>query len=263
MNMLNAVLLGIIQGITEFLPVSSSGHLALFQQIFGITEPTLTFDVVLHVGTLIPVVIVFWEEIFSLIRKPFQKLTYCLVVATLPIVVISLLFNDIIDTLFIGGRFLAIGFMITGFVLMFADRVTDGEKKEGDITFADSVLIGCMQAIAIVPAISRSGCTISGALSRRLSRDTAARFSFLLSIPAILGAAVLQVKDIVSGELIFSARDAMPMLMGFLAAALSGYLSIRFMLKVIRACKLKYFSYYVFALAAFILADQFFLHIFF
>lgn len=263
MNMLNAVLLGIIQGITEFLPISSSGHLALFHQIFGITEPTLTFDVVLHVGTLIPVIIVFWKEIFSLLKKPFQKITYCLVIATLPIVATSLIFNDIIESLFIGGRFLAIGFVITGFVLLFADRVKDGEKREKDITFADSLLIGCMQAIAIVPAISRSGCTISGALSRRLSRDTAARFSFLLSIPAILGAAVLQVKDIISGDLVLATRDIIPMLMGFVAAALSGYLSIRFMLKIIRACKLRYFSYYVFALAGFILADQIFLHIFF
>lgn len=262
MNVLQAVILGIVQGITEFLPVSSSGHLVLFQKIFRIQEPTMLFDVVLHVGTLVAVFIVFWDKIFELIKKPFQKYSYLIIAGTVPAIIVAVFLSDVIERLFDSGQFLFLAFIATGFILLYADRVANGKKNDEDIKFVDAFWIGVMQAIAIIPGVSRSGSTICGALANGLEKQTAAKFSFILSIPAILGAAVLQIKNVMTGtntEFISFA----PMFFGFVAAMLSGYLSIKFMLKLINESKLKMFSYYVFALAFFIAIDQFFLKIYF
>lgn len=242
-----------MQGISEFLPISSSGHLVLMQTLLGINEPIIAFDVLLHAGTLVPVFIVYRRDIWSLIRNPFQKLTFLLIVGTIPAVLAALAFGDTVEAMFQGGILLAFGFFVTGVFLLYADRVQDGYKSAKDVTFVDALVIGLMQAIAITPAISRSGSTITGALARRLDRETAARFSFLLSIPAILGALVLQLVKILRGHDITGGIDPLPMLLGFAAAILSGYLSITFMIRLIRQSKLKYFSYYVFALGTFVL----------
>ena len=263
MNIFQAVVLGLVQGLAEFLPISSSGHLIIFQTLFGLNEPGITFDVLLHVATLIPVFIIFRDEIFELIRNPFQKLTLLLVMATIPAVVLALLFGDFVRSLFTSTTYLAFGFFITGSLLIFADTRREGERSEKDMGLFDALVIGCMQGIAIAPAISRSGATITGALTRNLTRESAARFSFLMSIPAILGAAVLELKDIVTGDTVMESLEIVPMLCGFIVAALSGYLAIKFMLKLIKACRLRYFSYYVFALGAFILVDQLFFNMYF
>lgn len=263
LNILQAVILGIVQGVAEFLPISSSGHLVLLQKVFGITEPSMTFDVILHVGTLIPVFFVFRKDLFALIKKPFQKMTYLLAIGTLPAVIVSLLFGDFIDNLFQTGALLSLGFLITGVLLLWADSIIEGDKQGRDITYTDAVFIGCMQAIAITPAISRSGSTIAGSLNCKLKRETAAKFSFLLSIPAILGAVVLELADLATGSVALGGLSPVAVIFGFTASMLSGYLSIRFMLKLIKECKLKYFSFYVFGLAAFIAFDQFLTKIFF
>ena len=260
MNILEAVILGIVQGLTEFLPISSSGHLVLFQKLFGMNGPMLSFDVILHLGTLIAVVIVFWRDILEILKKPLQNITYMLIAATIPAVIAGLLFDKQIEAMFDGGISLAIGFIITGFLLIYSDRIKNTKKQDKDISFTDAIVIGCMQALAIAPSISRSGSTITAGLYRGLSRETAARFSFLLSIPAILGAAVLTAKDIMEapgGAAGFLSAGALPLVFGFLAALLSGYLSIRFMLNLIKKSKLSRFGYYVFVLAGFILADIF------
>jgi len=256
MGLLEAIVLGIVQGIAEFLPISSSGHLALFQRLFGIHEATLGFDVLLHVGTLIPVCVVYWKDIWVLIKKPFQRMTLLLIIGTVPAVAAALLLGDTIETLFTSMLFLAVGFAVTGAVLLLADYLPAGKKGEKEITWLDALLIGCAQGVAVAPAISRSGSTISASLLRGLKRETAARFSFLLSIPAILGAAVLQIKEVVTGGDVFGGIPALSLVAGFLAAMLSGYLAIQFMLKLIQKAKLKYFSIYLFLLAAFILVDQ-------
>ena len=256
MRLWEAILLGLVQGIAEFLPISSSGHLALFQRLFGIQEATLGFDVLLHVGTLIPVCVVYAKEIWALVKKPFQKLTLMLVIGTLPAVAAALILGDTIEALFSSMLFLGVGFAVTAVVLLLADFLPSGHKEEREITWLDALLIGCAQGVAVAPAISRSGSTISASLLRGLKRETAARFSFLLSIPAILGAAVLQVKDMLSGGAVFGGIPTLCLVMGFLAAMLSGYLAIQFMLRLIQKAKLRYFSIYLFALAAFILVDQ-------
>lgn len=262
MGILEAAFLGLIQGLTEFLPVSSSGHLVLFQNIFGIEEATQTFDILLHLATLIGIFVVYWQDIWALMKKPFQRTTYLLIAGTIPTVIIALLFNDTFQGIFGEGKFIGFNFLITGLILLYADTKSAGRKKIKNMSIFDGVLVGIMQGIAILPAVSRSGMTISTSLARGLDRDSAARYSFLLSIPAVLGATVLAIKDMVTGEAAIGATvGVLPMLVGFIVAAVSGYLAIRFMIDVIKKGKLRWFSYYVFALGAFLIADQFFLHL--
>ncbi|MCJ7855833.1 undecaprenyl-diphosphate phosphatase [Lachnospiraceae bacterium NSJ-143] len=261
MSIIHAAILGLIQGLTEFLPVSSSGHLTLFQKIFGIEEATMSFDILLHVATLIAVFVCYWDDIWRLIKRPFQKTTYLLVAATIPTVIIALVFGDIIDNTFGDGKFIGFNFLITGFVLLYADFKSEGRKKIKDMSYADALIVGTMQGIAICPAISRSGMTITGALSRDLNRSSAARFSFLLSIPAILGAMVLTIKDMVSdGGAGFEAIGILPTAVGFVVAAVSGFVAIKFMINIIKKGKLRYFSIYVFILGILLIFDQFVTH---
>jgi undecaprenyl-diphosphatase len=204
MSIISAIILGIVQGLTEFLPVSSSGHLVLMQKIFGITAPAMFFDTMLHLGTLLAVFVVLWKDIWEILKRIIQPLTGFLILATIPTVFFALFFGDRIEHAFESGQFLGICFLLTSVFLFFSETVSKranagiGLRKAEDMNWQDAVFIGLMQAVAIAPGISRSGATISGALSRRLNRDFAARFSFLLSIPAILGAVVLQTKKLIS-----------------------------------------------------------------
>lgn len=258
MTIFQGIILGLVQGLSEFLPISSSAHLIIAQNLFKIDGNMMAFDVFLHLGTLIPVCIVFWQEIWVLIKKPFQKMSYLIIIGTIPAVIATVLFGDQIDALFSGGVYLAAGFVITGILLLLSDKMDKGYKNKEDMTYLDGLIIGIIQAVAITPGISRSGSTIAGGLFRNLDKKTAAAYSFLLSIPAILGALVLQVKDYFTGQLDLSTLEFLPVLFGFLAAAVSGYIAIRFMLNLIRNNKLKYFSYYVFLLAFIILMDTIF-----
>ena len=261
MEYIQAIILGLIQGLTEFLPVSSSGHLVLFQNLFGIKEAGQAFSIILHVATLIAVFIYYWQDIWALIRRPFQRTTALLIAGTLPTVVIALLFNDTFNEIFGQGKFIGFNFLFTGCILLFADTRIAGRKKVKNMSIFDAMVVGTMQGVAILPAVSRSGMTISTCLARGLTREDAARFSFLLSIPAILGGMVLTIKDIVTGEVVLAdAMGAAPMACGFVAAAVSGYLAIRFMVDVIKKGKLRWFSVYVFILGAVLILDQFVLH---
>ena len=264
MNLFQSLILGIVQGFTEFLPVSSSGHIVLLQKIFGVSDGTRTFAIVLHLGTLLPVFIVFWRDIWELLKRPFQKYTLLLVIGTVPAVIFALFAGDVIDSLFTTGAYLGVGFLITGILLLYADYISaEGKKQDKDITVLDSAVVGVFQAIAICPAVSRSGATISASLFRKLDKKAAAKFSFMLSIPAILGGAVWEVKNLLSEPESFARIIPLNYIVGFLAAALSGYLAIGFLLKLIQESKLKYFSIYVFILAVFIFADQFLFRIYF
>ena len=250
MTLLEAIILGIIQGLAEFLPISSSGHLALGQYIFGIDDHNLAFIIVVHIGTLIPVVIVYRKTIWELMKKPFQKMTYLLIIATLPAAITGIFFEDMIEAALASVSFLAVGFVITGLVLIGTDRLRKTVKKSDEITYLDAVLIGIAQAVAVFPGISRSGSTIAASLARGINREDAAKFVFLMSIPAILGGLLLQILHIVRGNILLENLDFMALGAGFLASALSGYLAINFMLAAIKKAKLSYFAYYVLALAA-------------
>ncbi len=256
MNIFQALVLGIVQGIAEFLPISSSGHLVVFQSVLGLEEPSFFFDVMLHVATLVPIFVVYRADILELVKKPFQKTTYLLVVATIPTVVFVLLFGDFTDELFSTGKFLPFTFILTGLFLLYADKASAKNKEGKDVGYLEALIIGGMQAIGSLPGVSRSGSTLTGALASGVDREKAAKFSFLMAIPAILGALVLQLKDVFTGEVVIANEHLMPMIVGCIAAMISGYLSINFLLTLIKKAKLKYFAYYVFAMAIFVLFCQ-------
>ncbi|MDR0289876.1 MAG: undecaprenyl-diphosphate phosphatase [Treponema sp.] len=274
MSIINAILLGIIQGLTEFLPVSSSGHLVLFQKIFSVEEPALLFDTMLHVGTLVAVFAVLWKDIWAILKKPIQPLTAYLILATIPTVIAALVFRKPLERAFETGEFLGFCFLITSALLATAELLSKRQgatlKKHGEMNWLDSLVIGVMQAIAVIPGISRSGATLSGALSRGLNRDFAARFSFLMSIPAILGAAVFHLKDLVKDSAATEAAEAAnsgigagAMVAGTLAAAIVGFFAVRLMLKIIREKSLWGFAIYTGILGLLVLIDQFAVHLVF
>lgn len=251
-----------MQGLTEFLPVSSSGHLVLVQKLFQIEEEgILLLDTMLHVGTLIAVIGVFWKDIVSMVKKPFSKFPMYIVLATIPTVIIALLLQDYVESAFTTASTLGFGFIITGLILMLVEIGESGHKDIESMNIKDALIIGTAQGIAIFPAISRSGMTIAGALSQKLDRKFAARFSFLMSIPAIVGSIVFQMDDLVLA--IHTPGFVGPMIAGTIAATISGFFAINTMLKVLTKGNLKGFAYYVIALGGFVLIDQFFLHLVF
>jgi len=277
LSVFNAIILGVVQGLTEFLPVSSSGHLVLLQKIFGITVPAMFFDTMLHVGTLLAVFVVLWRDIFAILKKIVQPLTWFLIIATVPAVLAALVFGDAIEHAFESGQFLGVSFLITSVLLIGCELLSrravlgNSLKKREDMNWLDALVIGILQAVAIVPGISRSGATISGALSRKLDRDFAARFSFLLSIPAILGAVVLQTKDLITGTAAETAGietagfsiGAAAVIAGTVSAAIVGFFAVKLMLKMIREKSLFGFAIYTAVLGILVLIDQFATHLVF
>ncbi|MCL2069614.1 MAG: undecaprenyl-diphosphate phosphatase [Treponema sp.] len=285
MSLLHAVILGAVQGLTEFIPVSSSGHLVLLHRVFGIQEPTLFFDVMLHGGTLLAVFLVLWRDIWAILRRPVQPLTGFLILATVPIVLVAIAFRGPIEQAFETGRFLGFSFLITALLLCSAELLSRGAKRRSgksangkiadgkaaeDMGWKDALVVGALQAIAVIPGISRSGATISGALLSGLNRDFAARFAFLLSIPAILGALVLQLAELpgvsvvagVNGSTVASGIAAggisvLAIMAGTLSAAVFGFFAVRFMLKIIREKSLFGFAIYTALLGTLVLIDQF------
>lgn len=257
MSILEAIILGIVQGLAEFLPISSSGHLVLLQKVFGISEGAVLFDVLLHLGTLIPVFIVYRKEILGIIKKPFSKLTALIAVALVPTVVIALLFGDFFEEAFASGKTLGLAFLFTGLLLWLSERLKNRQKNVKTTTLFDAAVVGTMQGVAILPGISRSGSTVAASLFRGLSREFALTFSFLISIPTILGAALKSGYDGVKDGTMQNA-DWLPMLIGTAVAAVCGYFAIKIMKKVMKKGSLKVFSYYLFALGALVIIDQLF-----
>jgi undecaprenyl-diphosphatase len=252
---LEALILGMIQGLTEFLPISSTGHLYLGRNLFGLQEAGLMLDTMLHLGTLLAVFAFYKEEFIQIIKNPFSKLTYLLIVGTIPAVVIGLLFKDFFDEISKTGATIGWEFLITGLFLWFADSIKNGYKKMDQISYKDAFIIGTFQAAAIFPAISRSGLTIVAALWRKLDRETAAYFSFLLSTPAIAGAVVLQSVDLFSGQ--GEAITLSALLVGVFSSALFGYVAVRWMVGYLKKHSLKPFAVYVWILGFIVLFIQY------
>ena len=268
MTYFEAVILGLVQGLAEFLPISSSGHLALLQQWFNINEDkVLLFAVLLHVGTLISVFIVYWRDIWELIvelcltvkdlctgkglrleERPVRKLGIMIIVATIPTAIIGLLFNDIFDRLYTSVLPIGIGLIITGFLLVFAERTGSSNRGIEKMNFRNALFIGTVQGIAICPGISRSGSTLFGSLICNLDRKFAVKFVFLISIPSILGSAILETPDAIAAGVEISQIG--PIIVGMAVAAVSGLIAIKTMIKIVSDKKLSYFSYYVWALGA-------------
>lgn len=260
MTIIQAAILGIVQGLTEFLPVSSSGHLVLVQRILNLSGDFITFDVMLHFATLLAVVVVLWQDIINILKHPFQKLTLSLIIATIPAVVLALLFEDTLKAAF-SGKFLAFSFLITGLALLLAEWLAARQtQKKTDVGFLDALVIGLCQAAALLPGVSRSGMTLSGGLARGIDRVKAAKFSFLMSVIIILGSSGYEGLKAVGEPM---GIGLAPLIAGMLAAAFSGYFAVRALLKLISSKKLYGFAIYVFILAALVFVDQTWTHLFF
>ncbi|MFJ7975423.1 undecaprenyl-diphosphate phosphatase [Peribacillus sp. JNUCC 23] len=255
LNELQAFILGIIQGLTEFLPISSTGHLYLGRHLFHLDEAGIYLDTMLHIGTLLALLVVYKGEIGHLIKKPFSKLTALLIVGTIPAVAAGLLLSDWFDELSKTGVTIGWEFLATGFILWIADNSRRGTKTLDEISLQDAFIIGSFQACAIMPALSRSGLTIAAGLLCKLDRATAAYFSFLLSIPAISGGIIFQLKPVITGAI-----EPLPfstLFIGTLSSALFGYLAVMWMINFLKKKSLKIFSFYVWALGGIILFLQY------
>ena len=277
MSLLESIIMGLIQGLTEFLPVSSSGHLAIFKQLFEIEEPGIFFDILLHIGTLLAVFAVYYKDIFKLItegigiladigrnigiffrnitggkdgRMPYhhvvnssyRKLVVLILVSTIPTGVIGIAAKDLVEMstqlLIVPG----ICLIITAVLLFIADHVPDGGKVPRNVTYTNAFIVGICQGLATLPGLSRSGTTITACLLNGYSRKFAVKYSFLMSIPAILGALVLEIKDVDLAAL--SGGDVLNYAVGTIVAGIVGYICIKTMLVVVKKKKFTIFSIY-------------------
>ncbi|WP_407454069.1 undecaprenyl-diphosphatase UppP [Methanobrevibacter sp.] len=260
MNILQAIIIGVVQGLTEFLPVSSSAHLVFAHNILNV-ESSLAFDVFLHLGTLIAVLWFFRWDIIKMLKSwwlsigdilqgrfmqgfrddPYKRLAWYVILATIPVGIVGVLFEDAVDSLFAGALYVPAFFLfVTGTILYLSQRMPGGNINLNNITKKEALFMGLAQACAVLPGLSRSGTTISAGLVAGLDKEFAAKFSFILSIPAIFGAFIFQLKDI------GSAMDAnfLPIFLGFVASIIAGYFAIKWMLDLIQNKSLDIFAYY-------------------
>ena len=269
-TIIQAIILGMVQGLTEFLPISSSAHLVLIPELLGV-KSNLAFDTLLHLGTLIAVLYYFWNEVVNMIQAfisslfdlpsgkfreklredPYKRLSWLIIVGTIPAGLMGVLFKDFFEGLFSSVTSVAVFMLITGFILWGVERMPRGNRDVKDISFKNSLLVGVAQGCAIAPGISRSGATIATSLFLGFDREMAARFSFLLSIPAILGAALIQVKDLTTG---FDLSTGV-FLAGLLSSVIFGYLAIRFLMGYIKKHKLTIFAYYCWIVGIIVLSS--------
>ena len=268
MSIIQALVLGVVQGISEFLPISSSGHLILVPQIFGWADHGLVFDVAMHLATLIAIVYVFWSEIKGMLisclrffsSRPAnkstvddvanRKLALMIIVATIPAVIVGLMFGDVIEATFRSAKLIAVSLIFWGLVLAIADKVAAKRKTYTSVGWKQAIVAGIGQAIALIPGTSRSGITISAGLFTGMDRIQAARFSFLLSIPAIAGAVAFTSAKIISSG---ASVDWLPMLFGFVSALVAGIFSIRWLLRFISKTSYVWFAVYRIIIATIIL----------
>ncbi|MCB9799004.1 undecaprenyl-diphosphate phosphatase [Candidatus Nomurabacteria bacterium] len=250
MNIFQAVVLGVIQGLTEFLPVSSSGHLVFVPVLFGWSDQGLTFDVVVHLGSLLAVILYFRKRLWQLLRSLFvseeketRHLALILVFSIIPAGVAGLLFGDWIEANLRATSVVAWGLIFWGVMLWFAERTSLQEKKNKQVNWSRGAWIACAQALALIPGTSRSGITMTAGMFAGLSKKTAAEFSFLMSVPVILVAGAVKLLRLIEtgGE---GALVSGPMLFGFVAAAISGFVAIAGLMKVIQKWSFKPFVVY-------------------
>lgn len=279
MEILYNIMLGIVQGLTEFLPISSSGHLSIFQNIFSMEniESNIALDIMLHVGTLVSVFIVFWQDIKELFvelgsliadlfkgkpninKNGYRRMIIMLIIATSPLI-IAAIFNDKIEEVFFNNLYIVGGMLlITGILLYICDKLPVGKKTEEDASFPSALGVGLMQMIAVMPGLSRSGSTITAAQALGYTRKFAVKMSFLMSIFAILGASVVKAPDAV--VMITQAQPNMVLgyILGMIASAVSGLFAIKFLVKIINNGKFHYFSYYCWIVGLAVIAYQFFM----
>ncbi len=259
MPILQAIVLGLVQGLTEYIPVSSTAHLLLVPWLLGWhydPEVTFIFTILIQWGTLVGVIIYFWRDLVAIVkavisgliqRKPFgtwdAKLGWFVIVATIPAVIVGLLFKKFFESVFTQPLLIAIVMVAAAGLLIAAERFTKKQRQIESMNAKDAAIIGTWQVLALVPGVSRSSATISGGLFQNFMREPAARFSFLMSIPALLGAGVIALKDLFSSKELLSSLAA-PLAIGFLVAAVSGYFTIRWLLGFLKSRSMNVFAIY-------------------
>ena len=252
MTWFEALILGIIQGLTEYLPVSSSGHLAIGQALFGMNDgaDNLMFTVAVHVATVLSTIVILWSEIDWIVRGLFKcelnaetKYALNIVVSMIPVGIVGLFFKDQVEEVF-GSGLLVVGccLLITAALLTFSYFAKPRQKEK--ISWRDALVIGIAQAVAVLPGVSRSGSTIATGLMLGNKKESLAQFSFLMVIPPILGEALLDVMKMVKGEDVMGGIEALPLVIGFVAAFLSGCLACKWMINIVKKGKLIYFGIY-------------------
>lgn len=274
MSIIEAIILGIFQGVAEFLPISSSGHLALLQQLFDIKEGNLFFTEMLHFGTLISIFIVYFKDIIKIIYEIFiligdiikgrrrkltlhQKLGLFVLTGSIPTAIIGLTFEDFFEGLYTSILPIGIAFIVTGFLLFIAEKNTYQNKGIKDMTVKDSLVVGTFQGIAIIPGISRSGSTIVASLFRGLNKSLATEYSFLLALPATFGAFLLGIIDVFKEDS-SSVMINGPLILGIILSSIVGVISIKILIKLLKNNKLHYFSYYLWVVGAITIISQLF-----
>lgn len=257
MSVLQAIILGVVQGLTEFLPISSSAHLTLVPWALNWPLPTLTFDTVLHIGTLVAVVTYFWHDIWRIlgawwqslrtrrVDSPDARLAWLLIVATIPAALAGYFLEDLVAQILSTPAAVATVLLFTGVLLFVCDRLGQKQRTLQELNPGDALAVGLAQACAIIPGLSRSGATMAAGLLRGLTRADAARFSFLLALPITFGAAAQQLYKAARGGL--SGAEWLPLLLGALTALVTGYLAIRLLLGYVRSHSLRPFACYCWA----------------
>jgi undecaprenyl-diphosphatase len=263
LELIEAVILGVVQGLTEFLPVSSSGHLLLGQYFLGLDQDRfgLSFDVALHTGTLVAVVSYFWRDLvrmalaflrsfghMDLANDPDQRLAYLVIASTIPAALIGFLFEGFFENTVRSPWVVVFDFVLVGVLFLVAEAVSSRSRRASKLGFGEALGIGIAQATALVPGVSRSGATITLGLFLGLRREEAARFSFLMSIPIIAGASGLKLWEVIASGM--STHESVLFITGFGTSAFVGYFTIRFLLEYLTRHSLRAFAYYRFAVAA-------------
>ncbi len=283
MTLINAVILGIIQGLAEFLPISSSGHLAILEEVLKVKNAGMFFDVMLHLGTLVAIFIAYWSDIKKLVAEgimivrdaiinffrffynithrqklksyihivhsPYRKFVMLIIVSTIPTGIIGVVFKDVVSSASSSLLIVGICLLITGIILLVSDVLPAGNKRPNQVGYTQAGVIGVVQGLATLPGISRSGSTITACLLCGFDKSFAVKYSFIMSIPAVLGAVVLELKDF--AELTIEKAELLYYGIGTLLAAIVGYICIKTMLVVVRGKKFRYFAYYCFVVGAF------------
>lgn len=290
MSLFESIIMGIVQGIAEFLPISSSGHLAIFKAIFNLKEVGLTYDILLHLGTLVAVFVVYWSDIWKLIleglgiiadvcknivrfvqkhatykeveyvkivNSAYRKFVMLIIVSTIPTGIIGVIFKKLFNldspSLIIPG----IGLLITALMLYVVDELPAGKKGPKEVGYFNAIFLGIAQGIATLPGISRSGTTITAGVVNGFDRKFAVKYSFIMSIPAILGACVMDVKDLFDGSESLSGTQGLNYFVGAVVAAVVGFFCIKTLLVLFKNRKMKYFSYYCFVMGAIAIVASF------
>lgn len=253
MEIVKIIILGLIQGLTEFLPISSSGHLVIMQKIFNINQNQLLISVLLHFGTLIPVLIIFRDDILEILsfKKEKKHFTFLIIIASIPTAIMGFFFEDFFEKLFSSTISTALMLIVTGFILLIGDKLANYDREITNFKWLNAVFVGIAQGIAIIPGISRSGSTITASLVQGLKKEEAARFSFILSVPVIAGAGLLKVGEAFNTGV--NNFNTTAIILGVISAIISGYVAIRYFIYILKKQKLIYFSYYCWIIGTIIL----------